>query len=129
MEKRCQYYKTWVNQDILKISDLLDNHDQFLSFESFKRKFNVRCTFLDYAGVLAAIPKAWKRKITCNSVGGVSELPKADSNSDDIVSAKKARLKDVYELPFTITVENRLRSFQHKLIHNITLISHSIEWK
>ena len=35
------YYKTWVNKDILKIGDLLDNHDQFLSFESFKRKFSV----------------------------------------------------------------------------------------
>ncbi len=70
----------------------------------------------------------WKRKITCNSVGGVNELPKADSNSDDVVSAKKARLmlaersfsppiveitlrnlvtnlKDVYKLPIRVTDE------------------------
>ena len=136
------YYKTWVNKDILKISDLLDNHDQILSFESFKRKFSVRCTFLDYAGVLAAIPKAWKNEITSNIVCGVSELSKAVSNSDDMVSTKKARLmltersfsppiveitlrnlvsnvKDVYELPFRVTVENKLRSFQYKLVHNI----------
>ena len=136
------YYKTWVNKDILKISDLLDNHDQFLSFESFKLKFSVRCTFLDYAGVLAAIPKAWKNEITSNIVCGVSELSKAVSNSDDMVFTKKARLmltersfsppiveitlrnlvsnlKDVYELPFRVTVENKLRSFQYKLVHNI----------
>ena len=69
---RTIYYKTWVNKDILKISYLHDNQDQFLSFESFKRrKFSVRCTFLDYAGVLAAIPKAWKNQITSNIVCGV----------------------------------------------------------
>ena len=28
-------------------------------------------------------------------------------------------VKDVYELPFKVTVENKLRSFQFKIIHNI----------
>ena len=50
------YYRSWANKRILKISDLLNTHGQFLSFENFKRKYGVRSTFLDYAGVLAAIP-------------------------------------------------------------------------
>ena len=57
------YYKTWVNRDILKVCDLLNTQGQFLCFEDFKCKFGVRCTFLDYAGVLAAIPKLCKSKI------------------------------------------------------------------
>ena len=57
------YYKTWVNKGILRVCNLLDTHGQFLCFEDFKCKFGVRCTFLDYAGVLAAIPKLWKSKI------------------------------------------------------------------
>ena len=65
--------------------------NSFLS-KVLNAKFSVRCTFLDYAGVLAAIPKAWKNEITSNIVCGVSELSKAVSNSDDIVSTKKARL-------------------------------------
>jgi len=53
-----------VNRGILRISDLLDTTDgHFLSFENFKCKFGVRCTFLDYAGLLAAIPKVWKSEI------------------------------------------------------------------
>ena len=65
------YYKTWVNKGILKTSVLLDTDGHFLSFENFKCKFGVRCTFLDYAGVLAAaIPKAWKSKIVGNIAKG-----------------------------------------------------------
>ena len=136
------YNKAWVNKGVLKISDLLDNHDQFLSFENFKRKFNVRCTFLDYGGVIAAIPKAWKNEITSNIARDVSEPSNADTNNHDTVTAKQARLmlaeksfspptveitlsnlvtnvKDVYELPFRVTIESKMRSFQYKLIHNI----------
>ena len=79
------YYKAWANKGILKISDLPDIHGQFLSFENFKCKFGVRCTFLDYAGVLAAIPKIWKSEIVGNVANGDNEpVP-----SLDISSAKK----------------------------------------
>jgi len=57
------YYKTWTNKGILKVCNLLDTQGHFHCFEDFKCKFGVRCTFLDYAGVLAAIPKLWKSKI------------------------------------------------------------------
>ena len=57
------YYKAWVRKRIWKINDLLDSHGHFLSFKNFKSKFGVRCTFLDYAGLLAAIPKEWKNAI------------------------------------------------------------------
>ena len=67
------YYKAWANKGILKISDLLDIHGQFLSFENFKCKFGVLCTFLDYAGVLAAIPKIWKSEIVGNAANGDNE--------------------------------------------------------
>ena len=82
------YYKAWANKGILKISDLLDIHGQFFSFENFKCKFSVRCTFLDYAGVLAAIPKIWKSEIVGNAANGDNEpVP-----SLDISSTKKARV-------------------------------------
>jgi hypothetical protein len=135
------YYKTWVNKGILKVCTLLDPQGQFLSFENFKCKFGVRCTFLDYAGVLAAIPKLWKSKILGNSPMD-GEPFKSLVDSDTILSTKKARLilaeqsvpppivkinlrkqvsnvKDAYELPFKVSVENNLRSFQFKIIHNI----------
>ena len=139
------YYKAWANKGILKIIDLVDIHGQFLSFENFKCKLGVRCTFLDYAGVPVAIPKIWKSEIVGNVANGDNEpVP-----SLDISSTKKARVmlaersfsppiveislrkqvlnvKAVYELPFKVTVENKLRSFQFKLIHNIIPTNHSL---
>ena len=76
----------------LRISDLLDNDDHFLSFENFKCKFGVRCAFLDYAGVLAAIPKAWKSEIVGNIAKGDGEPLKTLSNGHDISSTRNALL-------------------------------------
>ena len=129
----------------MKISDLLEIHGQFLSFENFKCKFGDRCTFLNYAGVLATIPKIWKSEI----VGNVANDDNEPVPSLDISSTKKARVmlaersfsppiveislrkqvlnvKAIYELPFKVTVENKLRSFQFKLIHNIIPTNHSL---
>ena len=131
-----------LNKGILRISDLLDTDGHFLSFENFKFKFGIRCTFLDYAGVLAAIPKAWKSEIVGNIAKGDGEALKTLSNGHAISSTRKARLmlaerslsppiietnlekqvpnvKAVYELPFNVTVEDKLRSFQFKLIYDI----------
>ena len=142
INRKTIYYKTQVNKGILRISDLLDTDGHFLSFKNFKCKFGFCCTFLDYAGVLAAIPKAWKSKIVGNIAKGDREPLKTLSNGQPIFSTRKARLmlagrsfsppiveinlkkqvpnvKTVYELPFKVTVENKLRSFQFKLIHYI----------
>lgn len=134
------YFKSWHKNGIVKVRDLLTEQGNFLSFEHFKAKFGVRTTFLDYAGVIAAIPKAWKTAILDTPSGNqrTQNVLTADN-----VSAKKARsllvgksfrpptvehrlqnqnatdLEAIYELPFKITIENKLRSFQYKLIHNI----------
>ena len=82
------YYRPWANKGILKISDLLNTHGQFLSFENFKCKYSVRSTFLEYAGVLAAIPKICKSEIVGNfTIGNNEPVP-----SLDISSTKKARV-------------------------------------
>ena len=39
-------------------------HDNVLSFQDLKDTFDVRCTFLDYGGLLAAILKDWKNAIS-----------------------------------------------------------------
>ena len=35
------------------------------------------------------------------------------------LSKQVLNVKDVYELPFKVTVENKLRSFQFKIMHNM----------
>ena len=57
------FYKAWVSKGILRIKDILNAHDNFLSFQELKDTFHIRGTFLDYGGLLAAIPKDWKNAI------------------------------------------------------------------
>ena len=39
-------YKAWASKGIQKLNDLLDSNGLFFSFEHFKSKYGVRCTFL-----------------------------------------------------------------------------------
>ena len=139
--ERSIFHKAWASKGIQTLNDLLDSNGRFFSSENFKSKYGVHWTFLDYAGLLAAIPKSWKNAILdCNqSVTNETLAPLLTVNN---VSAKLARallaeksfcppltdtyLKEqtlipsaVYELPFKVTIENKLRSFQFKLLHNI----------
>ena len=50
------FYKAWVSKGILRIKDILNAYDNFLSFKDLKVTFDVRGTFLDYGGLLAGIP-------------------------------------------------------------------------
>ena len=140
------YYKAWVSKGIRKINDLLDSHSLFPFFKNFKSCFGVCCTFLDYAGLLATIPKHWKNAILYSNQTASNESLVTLLSVDNVL-AKRARLllaersfcpllaefhlkepnlnpSTVYELPFKITIENKLRSFQFKLIHvhNITAV-------
>ena len=136
------FYKAWVSKGILRIKGILNAHDNFLSFQDLKDTFDVRCTFFDYGGLLAAIPKDWKNAILNGNQAHTDE-PTVTQLTVGNVSAKYARLMfaeksfcpsliesylteqiftptAVYELPFKIAIENKLvRSFQFKLIHNI----------
>ena len=53
-----------VIKGIIRIKNILNAHDNVLSFQDLKDTFNVRCTFLDYGGLLAAILKDWKNAIS-----------------------------------------------------------------
>ena len=50
------FYNAWVSKGILRIKDIFNAYDNFLSFKDLKVTFDVRGTFLDYGGLLAGIP-------------------------------------------------------------------------
>ena len=143
------FYKACVSKGILRIKDILNVHDNVLSFQDLQDSFDVRCTFLDFGGLLAAIPKDRKNAISQGNQSHTNE-PKVTKLTVGNVSAKYARLlfaeksfcppliesylreqtftpSAVYELPFKNTMENKLR-FQFKLIHNILPTSQRL-WK
>ena len=66
-------------------------HDNVLSFQDLKDTFDVRCTFLDYGGLLAAILKDWKNAISHGNQAHTDE-PTVTQLTVGNVSAKYARL-------------------------------------
>ena len=94
--------------------------------------------FITYNGLLSAIPDAWKRSIF-NSEQNLSNSDERNLTSANARTARKMLVlemlkplnvemqlveqnlpvKAIYELPFKVTMENKLRCFQYKVIHNI----------
>ena len=96
--------------------------------------------FLTHNGLLSAIPDAWKRSIfnseeTLNnsdehnltSVNVTAKIARKTlvlemhkpSNVEMKLDEQNLPLKAICELPFKVTMENKLRCFQYKVIHNI----------
>ena len=55
------FYESCHCAGIEKLSSFLDENEcEFLTFNGFQQKFQLNCNFLQYYGLLSAIPKDWK---------------------------------------------------------------------
>ena len=61
-------YKSWYKKGIIVINDLLENDGNFLSFNSFKVKFDVTVNFLQYFGICKAIKSGYNIQTTINKM-------------------------------------------------------------
>ena len=57
IENKTIFLKSWFENEILTIQDILNENGKFLSFNEFKQNYNVNCNFLIYFQVINAIPK------------------------------------------------------------------------
>jgi len=61
INNKLTFWEDWYDNNIKTISDLIDNETgKFFTWEQFKYKFNISCTFLKYYSIMSAIPKRWK---------------------------------------------------------------------
>ena len=127
------FYASWYKKEIIKIHHLLNENNNFLLISEFQQKYGVSVNFLTYNGLLSAISDAWKRS-SRNSEETFNN--RDDHNLTSVnVTAKNARrmfvlemfktprveaklveqnlpVKAIYELPFKVTMENKLRCSQ-----------------
>ena len=141
INKASAYFRSWHQAGICKLSSLLDeSNTRFLTFNEFLRKFKVKCNFLQYHGLVSAMPSVWKKylkqeeqaatvnllaidKLTCKTIYGslIDHQHLSPSTAEkrliecgfDIHERQK-----IYSLPFLVTEEIKLTIFQHKIIHN-----------
>ena len=73
------FFQNWHHAGIQHLSSLLkESVNNFLTFNSIQLKFNVKCSFVQYYGLLSAIPCQWKGllkvfKVAYYSFEGVNE--------------------------------------------------------
>ena len=146
------FIQSWHRAGIQHFSSLLDgSENNFLTFNKFKCKFNVKCNFLQYNGLLSAKPHQWKdrlnildpeetvtnqlviEELTCktiyNSLLSLKNLPPptADKRLAECGYDLNQR-RIIYSLPLCATKEIKLAIFQYKIIHNI-LCTNSLLYK
>ena len=145
------YLPHWHQAGIKQISDLFDEHENcFLPFLSLRNKYKLNCNFLQYYGLISAIPQSWKKLLHVNSGNSTTPPPPIDTMTCKMLYDKlltlenlppptsekkllsygiaKEDLNKIYLLPFTATKELTLVMFQYKIIHNI-LATNSILYK
>ena len=66
-KKKMVYLPLWHRVGIKQIPGLLDeNENCFLPFLSLRNKYTVTCSFLQYHGLIFAIPQSWKKILHTN---------------------------------------------------------------
>ena len=60
------FYAKCYNAGIIYLKDIIKENNEFLSYNELKTKFGNVLTFIEYYGILTAIPKTWKQILKNN---------------------------------------------------------------
>ena len=137
--KKPVFYQNWYDAGITKISDILNQNQDFLKWHDFALKFNLNVPFTTYHGLVNAIPKHWKaclknpapnvtNNTTVNTLRTSSIYSSLLNNIFVPPTAEtkilrhgftEKNIQKVYLMPFAVTNEVKIIMFQYKVIHNV----------
>ena len=125
------YWKEWHEAGILRIKDLLDENNRFLTLDKFILKTGLKASFIKLYGLKSAIPYRWKGALRPGFIMDNQDMEKNTTIEISTTTSKKARniliqkkfveslaslrlcrqgvegskLSAIYMLPFKITKE------------------------
>ena len=131
------YWKEWHEAGILRIKDLLDQNNKFLTFDKFLLKTGLKAPFTELYGLISAIPYRWKCALRPGFIVDNQDMEQNATIEISTTTSKKARniliqrkfikplaslrlcrqgvenskLSAIYMLPFKITKETKLSIF------------------
>jgi len=79
------------------INDIISEDKQFLSYQEFQNKYMISTNFLEYYGIVGAVPKGWKKLI--------SEYGRLHDIKNDIIDRLKSEKKPC-KYVYTLYLEN-----------------------
>ena len=62
IDKNTLFWKSWFKKNILSVQAILNADGNFLTFQEFQDKFNIKTDYLHYFQLIAAIPSDLKKK-------------------------------------------------------------------
>ena len=143
------FKQNWIDKDIIYINDLIDGDGNFFSYIAFRALFDLQTNFLDYQGIINSIKNKWRETINTvvkepyisntnidlikqnikPSKAFYQSLSKRFCNEPLLIKNKwqneldpttaEYRWDDIFLLPYRITDDSKLQSFQFKLLHRI----------
>lgn len=58
INRKTVFKQDWFDKKVIFVIDLMDNHRNFLHFNTFKEKFDVQCSYREFSRICKAIPLA-----------------------------------------------------------------------
>ncbi len=150
------FIKSWYDAGIKNIADLKDDNGNILSFDHFCRKFNLNTNFMQYYGIISAIPRRWRTDCPAGvgtKCGILEKINSAEKPSkiaynlflqqstgtqsfSTLVEKCKEELNDqsidsdtlenAFRKIYGATISTRIRSFQFRLNHRILGINEKL---
>ena len=139
VEKKPVFYQAWYDAGITKISDILNENQDFLKWHEFAIKLNLNVPFTTYYGLVNAIPKKWKANLRNPIPNDTHDTTVNSLKTSSIYSSllntvfvpptaettilrhgfTESTIQNVYLMPFKVTNEVKIIMFQYKVIHNV----------
>ena len=135
---KCLDYKNIIERGITNLGQIFQN-DHFLNFEEVKGLYSLRNSdYISYMSIIQCVAKY--KDAYRNVILEPSPRPCATLKSKTVMKKLRTRYNEeptseifftqifnidanlwakIYSLPFAVTIENKLRSFQFKVNHNI----------
>ena len=139
VENKPVFYHNWYGAGITKISDILNQNNDFLKWHEFALKFNLNVPFTKYYGLVNAIPKVWKANFK-NPILNVEHNTSVNTLKTSSIYSSLLKtifvpptaetkilrhgftentIQKVYRMLFAVTNEVKIIMFQYKVIHNV----------
>ena len=140
------FFRTWFSRGVSTIENLLDHNPDFITYEEFKTRYQIKTNFLTYYVVINAIPNEYKKSIkqrthNCNKnnihskvrawkhqqprlyvrvllITYLRYVPTATQRLIDN-GLPSDHINDYFNLAFSSTKETKLIMFQYKILYDI----------
>ena len=156
IDNKTIFYEKWCEAGIFFVNDLLNENNEFLSFNQFKETYDIDTNFLQFYGIYHMIPSSWKDQIkncekkiniTCDNLDFLKtnqkscpyfyklflatyhkNPTKSQNKWKEILHMEIAHWDLFYMHPFKCSLSNKMIIFQYKILQR-TLSTNNLLYK